>query len=228
MEAKKSLKANLENKKIIFFEIGLISALIMALVAFEWKTTLVQSDLSLLLKAHDFEQEDIAIITKPKVELPIPKPISHEFKIVSNDKTIKDDVKINSETSLKEKIVYTPPVLVVKPEDPVVDDNEVFIDVHEYPSFSGGDDAMRKYLSEVVYYPKMAKDANISGTVFVSFIVEKNGSLSNIKLLKSIGGGCDEVAIEAVKNMPKWNPGKQRNMAVRTKLVIPIKFSLKE
>lgn len=228
MEAKKSNRANLENKKILFFELGLICALTMTLVAFEWTSEVRKTDLSKILIKENIIQEDAIVILKKEVEMPKPKPITHLFTVVNNNITDIPDIPIFSED---DKNNYTNkntiPAIMPKDEDNVEDiSSKIFEIVEENASFKGGDVEYFKYLSENVKYPLIAKESNISGTVFVSFIVERDGSISNVSLVKGIGGGCDEVAMETIKKMPKWNPGKQRTKAVRTKLILPIKFSL--
>ena len=98
--------------------------------------------------------------------------------------------------------------------------------VDEMPKFPGGEQAMFKFISENVKYPQKAKDKNISGRVFVNFVVEKDGSVDEVKVLRSIGGGCDEEAVRVVKSMPKWTPGKQKGEPVRVSYIIPFVFKL--
>jgi len=117
------------------------------------------------------------------------------------------------------------------PDDPVEgnmkpDKNGVYQIVEEMPKFPGGEQAMFKFISENVKYPQEAKDKNISGRVFVNFVVEKDGSVDEVKVLRSIGGGCDEEAVRVVKSMPKWTPGKQKGKPVRVSYIIPFVFKL--
>jgi TonB family protein len=106
------------------------------------------------------------------------------------------------------------------------DDNEVFTVVEEQPYFPGGDDARHKFIEENIHYPDSAVKNKIQGKVFVTFIVEKDGSLSNVRVLKGIGGGLDEEAVRVIKMMPKWIPGRQRGTPVRVQFNVPIKFIL--
>lgn len=230
MEAKKSNRANLENKKILFFELGLICALTLTLVAFEWTSVVRKTDLSKLLIKENIIQEDAIVVLKKEVEMPKPKPITFLFKTVSNDTKETGDINFTPEDNVDDPVIYTEDKYNVKPKDEEnIDDEIILISVlEELPSFTGGDNAYFQFLSENIKYPKLAKESNISGTVYVSFVVEKNGSISNVKLVKGIGGGCDEVAIETIKKMPNWNPGKQRLRPVRVELVMPVKFSLIE
>ncbi len=107
-------------------------------------------------------------------------------------------------------------------------EEEVFVVVEEQAEFPGGLDSMYAYIHKNLKYPELAKEKGIEGRVFVSFIIEKDGSISNVKILRGIGGGCDEAVVEMVKNMPKWQPAKQRGKEVRCQfnLPIPIKFEL--
>ena len=94
------------------------------------------------------------------------------------------------------------------------------------PEYPGGINKLMEYLSKNIEYPKAARESGIQGRVFVSFIVEKDGSISNVKVIRSIGGGCDEEAVRVVKAMPKWKPGKQRGKAVRVSYMLPVVFKL--
>ena len=105
-------------------------------------------------------------------------------------------------------------------------EDTVYQIVEEMPKFPGGEEAMFKFISENVKYPQEAKDKNISGRVFVNFVVEKDGSVDEVKVLRSIGGGCDEEAVRVVKSMPKWTPGKQKGKPVRVSYIIPFVFKL--
>jgi len=105
-------------------------------------------------------------------------------------------------------------------------DDEVFLVVEVMPEFPGGNEALLKYLSDNIIYPQEALKANIQGTVYVSFIIEKNGEVSNIKVIHGIGGGCDEEAVRVVKGMPNWIPGTQRGKPVRVQFNLPIRFVL--
>ena len=106
------------------------------------------------------------------------------------------------------------------------EEDTVYQIVDEMPKFPGGEEAMFKFISENVKYPQEAKDKNISGRVFVNFVVEKDGSVDEVNVLRSIGGGCDEEAVRVVKSMPKWTPGKQKGKPVRVSYIIPFVFKL--
>jgi len=116
-------------------------------------------------------------------------------------------------------------VPVTEQEDEI-EEKQIFTIVEKAPSFPGGDAARIKFMQDNIKYPQMAKESGIQGTVYITFVVERNGSVSKVKILRGIGGGCDEEAIRVVKAMPKWNAGKQRGKPVRVQFNMPIKFIL--
>ena len=105
-------------------------------------------------------------------------------------------------------------------------DEPVFVVVEEQAEFPGGLDSMYAYIQKNLVYPEKAKAEGIEGRVFVTFTIEKDGSISNILIKRAIGGGCEEAVVEMIKNMPKWNPGKQKGKPVRFQFTLPIKFEL--
>lgn len=106
------------------------------------------------------------------------------------------------------------------------DTDQVFQVVEVDPEFPGGMEALIKYLSENIKYPEQAKKDKIQGKVYISFVVEKDGSVADAKVLRGIGGGCDEEALRVVNAMPKWTPGKMRNTPVRVQFNLPVVFKL--
>lgn len=106
------------------------------------------------------------------------------------------------------------------------DPDAAFVIVEEMPTYPGGQEAMMKYLGAKIKYPKEAQGKGIQGIVYVTFVVETDGRIEGVKVLRGIGGGCDEEAVRVVQNMPKWNPGKQRGKEVRVQYNLPIRFKL--
>ena len=94
------------------------------------------------------------------------------------------------------------------------------------PSFPGGEAKLFQYLGENMKYPAMARDAGITGVVYVTFVVKEDGKIDGVRILRGVGGGCDEEAIRVVKSMPRWTPGKQRGKSVRVQYNLPIRFVL--
>jgi len=119
------------------------------------------------------------------------------------------------------------PEAVVKEEVIEVEESKpVFTIVEEMPSFPGGEDARNKFLAENIKYPQQASENGIQGTVYVSFVVDSKGNVTDVKVLRGIGGGCDEEAIRVVRSMPQWHPGKQNGKQVRVLFNMPIYFRL--
>ena len=224
MEAKKSPKANLEDKRVYFLQIGLIIALAVVLFAFEWKSY-DRSGSSLGQRMIDDTPEEIIPITKQEIKPPPPKPPPQTtiLKIVEDDVEIDEDIEIDAEAdAFTEMQEYVP----FEVDEEEVQEMEIFTVVEDAPSFPGGDEARIRYLQNNIKYPQMARESGIQGTVYVTFVVEPNGSVTNVKILRGIGGGCDEEAIRVIQNMPKWIPGKQRGKPVRVQFNMPIKLTL--
>lgn len=225
MEEKKSPKANLENKKLMFMQIGMIISLLIAWLAFEHKSyDKRQIDESLLNREVVLDEEMVEIT---KQEEPKPQPVEQpqqttQLEIVEDDVET-EDLNINAEVEQNEVVdVYVAPEVV---EEEVVE-QEIFQIVEEMPAFPGGEAKLMEYVGKNIKYPQIARETGIQGRVFIGFVVEPDGSVSNVKLLRGIGGGCDEEAMRVVKSMPKWKPGKQRGKAVRVSYQIPVFFKL--
>ena len=118
------------------------------------------------------------------------------------------------------------PVIIT--QEQAQDSNTVFVVVEKMPEFPGGQDSLLAYLSRTIKYPQEAKEKGIKGKVYAQFIIEQNGEISDIKVIRGIGGGCDEEAINAIKGMPIWSAGTQRGKPVRVRFVLPINFTLSE
>ena len=106
------------------------------------------------------------------------------------------------------------------------DSDLVFTIVENIPEFKGGGSEMDKFISKNLKYPKIAEEARITGTVYISFVVDENGSLSDVKAIRGLGGGLTEEAIRVIKLMPAWTPGKQNGRAVRVQFTLPVRFVL--
>ncbi len=156
-----------------------------------------------------------------KFEEPPPPAEKLETAVISS-KTV-EGVKVTSAFVPPPAPKETAVVRIEKPKE-----EEIFTAVEQQPEFPGGDAARNKFLKNNINYPGAASRANISGRVTVKFVVEKDGSISDVSILKGIGFGCDEEAIRVVKAMPKWNPGKQNGKAVRVHFTLPIMYTLSD
>ncbi len=225
MEEKKSPKANLENKKVMFTQIGLIIALLIAWLAFEHKSYDKRELDESLLNREVVLDEEMVEITKQEEQKPQPveQPQQTTQLEIVDDNVETEDININAEVEQNEVIEeYVAPEVV---EEEVVE-QEIFQIVEEMPAFPGGEAKLMEYVGKNIKYPQIARETGIQGRVFIGFVVEPDGSVSNVKLLRGIGGGCDEEAMRVVKSMPKWKPGKQRGKAVRVSYQIPVFFKL--
>jgi protein TonB len=223
MEAKKSPKADLENKKRIFLMTGLVIALGITLVAFEWRTY-ERSVVDLGMLEIDFIEEEDIPITRPETPPPPPPPDpSTELVIVDDDVEIDEEFMIDTEATVFTEVQEFTPIIVQEEE---VEEEQIFTIVEDQPGFPGGDAALMQYLQSNLRYPTMAREAGIQGTVFVTFVVERDGSITDVRILRGVGGGLDEEAVRVVRNMPRWTPGRQRGQAVRVQFNLPIRFVL--
>jgi len=226
MELKKSPKADLESKRVIFTEIGLIVGLAFMLVAFEWKSY-EKTVVDVGTRQVENVAEDIIPITEQKIKPPPPPPAQQVVKIniVEDDVQVDDDISIDVEADQNTEVQeYVAPVR--DDEEESVEEAQIFMVVESMPEYPGGEAALYKFLAENIKYPQMAKESGIQGRVFVTFVVERNGAVTDVRILRGIGGGCDEEAIRVVTNMPQWTPGKQRGKSVRVQYNLPVKFTL--
>lgn len=225
MEIKKSVKADLERKKPVFLQVGLVLALSLALLGFEYKSydKVVEEDTT---ATHQEVIDEIVIQTKQEAKPETPPPAQLQttlIQIVDNSVQVNTDLEVSqeddgSQNKEYQEIVETAPV--------EAEEAEIFTVVEESPEYPGGDEARMKYLKDNLKYPQLARESGIDGTVYIEFVVETNGNITKATIKRDIGGGCGDEALRVVKNMPKWKPGKQRNKPVRTQFVLPIKFIL--
>jgi protein TonB len=227
MEQKKTQKADLEPKKFIFTEIGLVIALAVCLVGFEWKSY-EKTITDLGTRQVENIAEDIIPITEQKLKTPPPPPVKQVVKIniVEDNIEVVDDIDIDVEADANTEVQeYIAPVKNMEEEE-AAEEMQIFMVVESMPEFPGGEAALYKYLGENIKYPQMAKESGIQGRVFVTFVVERDGRVTDVRVLRGIGGGCDEEAVRVVESMPNWTPGKQRGKSVRVQYNLPVKFTL--
>lgn len=224
MEAKKSKKADLESKKSVFMQLGFVVALAIVLLAFNYKSYERGSSLDIQLKV-DNTPEEIIPITKQEVKPPPPPPPRQItiINVVEDDVEVEDDIEIDVEADQTTVIADFVPVVKVEEE---IEELEIFTVVESMPEFPGGDAARMKFLQDNIKYPQLARESGIQGTVYVTFVVETNGRVTDVRVLRGIGGGCDEEAVRVIQMMPNWNAGKQRGKPVRVQFNMPIRFTL--
>ncbi len=223
MEAKKNPKADLSKKTGLFLNIGFVLSLLLVIAAFEWRSY-DKSDLLELGQVNDDFEEMTEVPLTQQPPPPPPKIRQPEIIEVPDEEEIEEeievdlDVEITEETEIEE-IVFEEPV-----EEEETD--EIFQIVENPASFKGGIGAFYGYVQKNMKYPSQAQRMGLEGKVFVEFVVGKDGKITDVKVLRGIGAGCDEEAIRVLKNSPAWTAGKQRGRAVRQRMVLPITFKL--
>ena len=230
MELKKSVKADLEWRKPTFFQIGLLVTLLVVFLAFELVGSRDKTKKEIFTGSTEFVDEDHVINTEQPKELPPPPPQEQitavAIEIVENNAVV-DDFDISAEANQDDHIeVQTYIATVENTREEKVVEAEIFRVVEEEPAFPGGEAARIRFLSENIQYPRAAREANLEGRVVVGFVVEPNGSISNVKILRGVAPSLDEEAMRVARIMPNWKPGKQRGKAVRVQYQMPITFSL--
>lgn len=225
MEVKKYPKADLDRKSGLFFNIGLAISMALVLAAFEWKFPDKTAMVDLSAPTIQFEE----IMDIPPTEQPptppqniIQQPTIVEVpdeEIITEEIIFDLDVEATEQTVIEE-IVYTPQA----PIEEVAE--EIFTIVEEQPQPQGGINAFYEYVKKNLNYPAQARRMGIEGKVYVQFVVDKDGKITDVTAVKGIGAGCDEEAVQVVQNAPPWNPGKQRGRPVKVRMILPITFKL--
>ena len=227
MEPKKTEKANLENKKSLFLQAGLIIALIVCIVALEWTSGQRRDSAFDGMSEEAIEEEQIPVTEEtPPEEIPPPEvTVTDLFEIVEDDVVIENEVKFEDDETSEDKVVeiYAP---VLQAEEEEVEE-EIFVIVEDMPKFRGGDiNKFREWVQKRVRYPELASENGIQGRVLITVVVETNGNVSNVTVTRSVDALLDDAAREAVAASPKWEPGMQRGRPVRVRYSIPIIFQL--
>ena len=226
MELKKNDQVNLEKRKGVFFQLGLVIAISLMLIAFEWTSG--------GLSANEFdsgntEQIEEEIIPITRQEQPEPPKPPEPPKVTEVLQIVEDDVELEDELQLEDfEIDQETEVEIMEfTEEEEVEEAEIFFIVEDMPSFQGkGQDGFRTWIGNNLQYPEIAAENGISGRVFVKFVVETDGSISNVSLVRGVDPALDKEAVRVVKASPKWAPGKQRGKPVRVSFTFPINFVL--
>lgn len=225
MEIKKSPKADLQNKRGLLLEIGLVISLALVIIAFSYTP-----------KEHRIEkvdlnygpvEEQITEITRQDQKPPeAPKKV--EVKVIADMlQVVTNDTKITTEvdfTEFDQNVDIVQEVAVVEEK---IEDEQPFLIAETMPSFQGGDlNTFRNWVQQNVKFPTIALENGIQGRVVLTFVIEKDGRLTNIQVLKTPDRSLSDEAIRVLNQSPKWSPGKQRNQVVRVKYTLPVDFRL--
>jgi periplasmic protein TonB len=231
MEVKKSPKASLENKRLLFTEIGFVVALVFILVSFNY-TSKEKQVATLEAEQAAVEVEDMVPITQ---ETPPPPEVAPKIPILSDQIDVVDD-NIKVDDSMFQNLeddansgVEIMDYIESAPEEEQVEEEAIpFQLVEEKPQFNGGDaNEFSKWVNSKLVYPEIAKENGVQGRVTLQFTVNPDGSVSNVKVLRGVDSSLDKEAVRVVSSSPKWKPGKQRDRAVKVTYTFPVIFQLR-
>lgn len=225
MEKKKTPKADLESKRPIFLSIGMVLALSFVLLAFSWKTPVKET-----LKFDDVNwdvPDDITIPLTPveKKEVAPPPLMVPEFVLVDNNMDIPDPDLDQFITEITGEGINVERMINERKEEKT-DDETVYLFPQEMPEFPGGMNALLHFISQAVHYPVVAAENGIQGKVFVNFVINTDGHVSDAKILRGVDPALNEEALRVVNSLPRWSPGRQSGKAVRVAFSVPINFVL--
>lgn len=223
MEIKKKPEADLTKKSGMFLNLGLVLSLAIVITAFSWRSY-DDGDLMNLGQVDDNFEEIMEV--PPTEQPPPPPPVIQQPEIIEvpDEEEIEQEIEVDLDVEITEETAIEEIIVSDEPEEEVAD--EIFTIVEEQPTPNGGMSAFYDFVRKNLKYPSQARRMGIEGKVFVQFVVDKDGTITDVQAIKGIGAGCDEEAIRVLKNHPKWKPGKQRGRAVRVRMVIPITFKL--
>jgi len=228
MELKKSQKADLENKRNTFLLIGLVVALGVTLLAFEWTTKPSKAESLGQIQTQEIDEEMIPITREQEVKPPPPPPppkVIEVLNIVEDDVEIEDELEIEDSEADDQTVIDVAPVIETAEEEEE-EEAQVFFIVEDMPEFPGGDLALRKYIASQIKYPVIAQENGIQGKVYVTFVVSKTGKVTNASIARGVDPSLDKEALRVVNALPVWKPGMQRGKPVNVSYTVPINFVL--
>lgn len=224
MELKKSFKADLERKRSVFIQIGLVLALGAVFYAFSYNTSAEQVKIMTGVTVVSPEEE-----MPPVTFREIPKPTLPPMKVLDEFKIVEDITSLDE----AEPELISPDDLSNLADIPTVDyvvedvaDNTVFVAPEFMPEFPGGTAAMMAFLARSLKYPSVDIANGVEGTVYLSFVVNRDGSIVDVNVLRGVNASLDREAIRVIESMPKWKPGSQGGVTVRVSYQVPIRFKL--
>jgi protein TonB len=223
MVEKKTPKADVSKKSGLYLNIGLVVSLLVVITAFEWRFYDDGALADLGQVSDDFEE----MLDIPQTEQPPPPPPKiqqPEIIEVPDEEEIEEDIQVDLDVEITDDQVIEE-VVFEEPIDEEVAD-EVFTIVEQQPAYPGGMGAFYQFVQKKLKYPSQARRMGIEGKVFVQFVVDKKGNITEVVAVKGIGAGCDAEAERVIKSSPKWKAGKQRGKAVKVRMILPITFKL--
>lgn len=227
MELKKTPKADLENKRNIFIQMGLVIALGIVFVAFNIHDSVRSASGFGDMEATTIEDEVIPVTRAEEIKPPPPPPPPKVVDVLTIvDDNVEIDIELEIDDSEADKATIIDALPQIQQKEEVVEESEIFVVVEDMPEFPGGETALRSYINKNVQYPVIAAENGIQGKVYVRFVVDKDGSVTNAEIARGIDPSLDQEALRVVRTLPKWKPGKQRGKPVRVSYTVPINFQL--
>jgi len=225
MVPKKSKKSDLRNKQGLFFQIGILAALAIVFVSFQWSTKKGETPVLSANTNFSYEPELIPITLRDEPKPEAPKPVVEPEKfIITEDPEVIDEAIFKGSEGFDNVPISIIPV-AMEPEAEVVD-NKIFERVEEMPEFPGGERALLSFISKHIIYPELAKDINVQGKVYLRFVINEKGKVGNIQVIRGVDPILDQEAIRVVGLLPDWKPGKQGIKNVSVYYTLPINFKL--
>jgi len=229
-EIKKTPRANIENQKDTAILMGMVLALALVFVAFEWSTQTTKLDASTVVQ-DVVAEEEIEITRRDPTPPPPPPPPAPEapeiIQVVDTKVETRIDINMEDDQSKAQVQTYTPPP-PPKAKEREEEEEEIFVVVENQPEFPGGQAAMMKFLSENIKYPVIAQENGIQGRVICNFVVERDGSITDVQIVRGVDPSLDKEAVRVIQSMPKWKPGMQRGKPVRVRFTLPVVFRLQQ
>ncbi len=230
MEVKKSPKADLERGKTMSVLMGFIVGLAVLFVGFEWST----KDVMVVDETEQVQdviaEEEIEITRQENTPPPPPPPaapaVAEVLTVVDDDVELADVEIASSEddASAAQQETYVAPV--VEEEEEEESAQQIFTVVEKQPEFPGGMSELMKFLAKSIKYPVIAQENGIQGRVVCSFVVNRDGSIVDIQVMRGVDPSLDKEAVRVIGTMPKWKPGEQRGKPVRVRFILPVQFRL--
>ncbi len=222
MEMKKSKKADLRSKQGLFLQVGMLVALALVFVSFQWSVD--DKNTTVLTGSTEFDYDEVLIpITRNEPKKEEIKPILQPEIFIITDEVDIEEVDFNIDVEATEDMRVA---IIPMDDDPEDVDPEVFVRVEQMPEFPGGEKALLSFLGKNTNYPEIAKETGTQGRVYVKFVINKKGEVVEVQLARGVDPSLNEEALRVVRSLPNWNPGKQRGKVVNVAYNVPINFRL--
>ena len=227
MEIKKNPEVDVQGKRFLLFEIGFAVSLLAVIAVFLYTPN--EYRIEKVEQVVEVVEEEITEITRQDQKPPA-APRRTEITVITDVLSIvTNDEKISTNVDFAEFDENVEIIQQVAVEEEVIEDDQPFVKVEQMPSFMGGDlMTFRNWVMQKVRFPQIALENNINGRVLLSFVIERDGSLTNIQVLQTPDASLSDEALRVLKTSPKWTPGKQRNQSVRVKYTLPVEFRIQQ